>query len=471
MTEKEEHFLYENLKSIVGENYVTDEEFVRRGYTRVPALYSPGTRGETPGIVVRPESSKEISEIMKVANEERIPVIPRGGGGTVTVYPPKHVGTEKSILLDTTRMNDVIEIDDETMRVTAECGSVLSTLSERIKKKGLHMYTVDVPFHMDTLGGVLSGFCGGGEPSDLATAGTLNHHVLGLKVVLPQGDIIQTGGGPGTNTSLDKTLHREAGTPDLTGMFIGDGGIFGIKTEATIAVNPFPEAYKIGCYKMGSKEDTWKAFSKLVKTDPYPYSRLIVFDDEWLLFYVISEGFEEIAEFKEKIVKDVCTSLGGKEEKERGYELASLFSVRDFGEDVVSKGSMIYFGENLVPRNRTLDYLDRIHSILDEELQDLEIIEKTGFIVPYLRATTITGILVYFEEKMSELGDRIEEINRERIDPLLREFGGFTEANQGRGAVLSASLWSPTYRKFAKSIKETLDPNNILMPNLWRLDQ
>jgi FAD/FMN-containing dehydrogenase len=465
--EKVHHRLYEDLTSICGSRYVSDEEFVRRTYTRTPAISSPGTRGMTPGIVVRPGGTEEISDIVKLANRERTPIIPRGGGGSVTVSPPLFVGTEENILLDTTRMNRIIEIDEETMRATAECGTILSTLSSAVKKKGLHLYTTDVPVHMDTIGGVLSGFCGGGEPSDMATVGTSNNRVLGLKVVLPKGDVIQTGGGPATNIFQSKILHREAGTPDLTGMFLGDGGIFGVKTEATMMIVPFPRAYRTGSYKMGSREEMWRAFSKLVTTEPYPYARLIAYDEIWLLFYVISEASNEMAEFKEKIVRDICTSCGGEDASSAGLEITSSFSARDFGKQVASRGSMTYFGEAIVPRLSALEYLDRLHAILHKGFQASEIIEERGFIVPYLRATAIAGVLVYFDRDTPSLGRRLSDLMMEYIAVLFNELGGWIEANQGEAAIGSAAFWSPTYRSFVESLKKALDPNNILMPGLW----
>jgi len=467
LKEKMHHRLYEDLISICGSKYVSDEEFVRRGYTRTPSISSGGrVRGLTPGIVVRPGSTEEVSEIMNLANRELVPVVPKGGGGSVTISPPLHVGTSENILIDTTRMNKIIEIDEETMRATAECGIILSTFSAAVKRRGFHLYTTDVPVHMDTLGGVLSGFCGGGEPSDMCTAGCLNNYVLGLKVVLPKGDIIQTGGGPGTNIFLNKILHREAGTPDLTGMFIGDGGIFGVKTEATLTIKPFPKTYLVGTYKMGSRENMWKAFSKLVAMDPYPYTRLIMYDKEWLLFYVISEYFDEIAEFKEKIVRDTCISYGGEDAGTAGLEISKAFSARELGKEEATRGTLTYFGEAIVPRWTALEYIDSLETLLDRTFQPSEITMRAGFIVPYLRATAIAGVLVYFSKDTPNLADRMSESITGFIG-LFAERGGFIEANQGEAAIGCAAFWSPSYRSFVQSLKNALDPNNILMPGLW----
>jgi len=187
MTESSQnnHPLYSEIRSIVGPEHVTVDEFSRRAYTRAPFFsMGAGGRGKTPGIAVRPGSTEEIAEIVKLANKSRIPIVPRGGGGSVSPFPPVYIGGDDNILLDTQRLNR-INIDTEYMTVTAECGVILSALAETVRKKGFHVHTVDVPIHMDSVGGVLSGFVGGGEPSDMATSGTMNNYLLGLKVVLP----------------------------------------------------------------------------------------------------------------------------------------------------------------------------------------------------------------------------------------------------------------------------------------------
>ena len=201
------------------------------------------------------------------------------------------------------------------MTVTAECGIVLSQLAEEVRKEGFLLHTVDVPIHMDTLGGVLSGFIGGGEPADLGTSGTINKHLLGLKVVLPTGSIIQTGGGPGTNIYQNEVLHREAHSPDMTGMFVGDAGSIGIKTEATLNLLPYPKHSLNGAFDMDTVEIAWKAVSKAVSIEPYPCTRLMLLrrpGEAAILLYVIRGHSSEEVNYKKKILEDILSSFGGK---------------------------------------------------------------------------------------------------------------------------------------------------------------
>jgi hypothetical protein len=363
------------------------------------------------------------------------------------------------------------------MRVTAECGVILSQLAEEARKAGLHLPTVDVPIHMDTLGGVLSGFIGGGEPSDLATSGTMNKYLLGLRVVLPTGDIIYTGGGPGTNIHQSKILHREAASPDMTGMFIGDGGVFGIKTEATFEVRPYPMHYLPGVYDMGNWDNLWKAFSILVSVDPYPYTRLMALNDRsgaTLVMYVIRAHSAEEMDLRKRVVEETFASCGGTtggSVYDAGMKLGNLFSARQLGKAVLPRASMMsYFGEALVPRARTREWLDYLNDYVDKNFQGIEITERVDFALPYLRAMCVTGILMYFGKETP--ADQVTKVVydftvNEFHKTLFQKFGGFTELAQGEGQVESASCWSPAYKSYMKSLKKTLDPNNILMPNLW----
>ena len=115
-----------SLISIVGEKYVNDEDFIRRSYNRAPTW----GRGEQPAIVVRPGTSEEVSKIVKFANQQQRPIIPRGGGASSPLGGfPKTDRVESSILLDMTRMNRFLYLDEENMVAAAETGIVLSDIS------------------------------------------------------------------------------------------------------------------------------------------------------------------------------------------------------------------------------------------------------------------------------------------------------------------------------------------------------
>lgn len=472
------HPLLEPLREIVGAQHVADNDFVRRSYTRGPfQALGGGTRGRTPGIVVRPGGTEEVARIMRLANDSATPVVPKGGGASVVAFPPPHVGNAGNILLDMTRLNQ-ISIDRGSMTVTAGGGAILANVQAEARRQNLHFFAVDVPVHMDTVGGVCSGFLGGGEPSDVATSGPMNDYLLGLTVVLPTGVVLQTGGGPGTSVHQPRTLHREAGGPDATGLFVGDGGAFGIKTEATYALHPAPTSYFQAVYRMGGCERMWAAYTQLVETAPFPYTRLLAFREpggDWHFFAVVRGHSDEEVGVRRAILERIVASHGGAPAPESANitRIAKMFSARRLGQQVLRNGSaMTYFGEGLVPRANTLPYLQAVNRLIDAELADLDIVKRVDFTVPFLRATTITGVLLYFGNGTTR--DAVSERLYTRTfhvlhETLAREFGGFTEACQGELAALNAQNWSPSYRQFMKTLKAALDPKDILMPNLWKI--
>jgi hypothetical protein len=154
-------------------------------------------------------------------------------------------------------------------------------------------------------------------------------------------------------------------------------------------------------------------------------------------------------------------------------QIAKMFSARRLGQQVLQSGSaMTYFGEALIPRPSTLAYLATLNELIDIELEELPIVKRVEFTVPFLRSTTIIGVLLYFGNGTTR--DTVSEVLYKKTFHKLHrimshDFGGFTEACQGEPAALNASMWSPEYKEFMKNIKMALDPNDILMPSLWRI--
>jgi len=466
------------LTSIVGEKYVTRNEVIRYTYTRTPTWPIKRERIRIPALIVRPGSTEEVVEIVRLANRYKIPVIPRGGGASIAGWLVTN-NVDKSILIDLTRMNKVLEIDKEHFTVTAECGILLGELHKILRENGLHIFTVDVPFYIDTLGGALSGVVGGGEPSDLATSGELYHYVLGLKVVLPTGVIIQTGAGPHTNIYQQKVVDRAYNSPDITSLFLGDGGIFGIKVEATLVVEPWPSQYRFGAFIFNSFESSWKCFNKLVSTAPYLYSHILLMHTfemkDWGLLYAIRAHLPEELALKHSYLSNICKFYGGSEiSTEEALKLGYRYGTRDIGRTFGSRGHFIYF-EGAFPRNIVPVAYDKIKSFLESEFLNGKLNEKVidwvEFMAPKLRTSVILGFLVFFDnDKLNEDDiDKLIDI-QEKYSDLRFKLGGFIEMHHGFEAFHAASVWSKEYKEFISLLKRALDPNNILNPGLWGIN-
>ena len=123
-----------------------------------------------PGVVVRPGAVEEVTAVLELANRTGTPVMARGGGFSLTGYA--YTGPGLDIILDSRRMNAVLEIDEVNMTATAEGGIIMKDLHTQVANRGFHVHTVGIPIAYTTLGGVLSGVQGGGYPVTMAVSGT-----------------------------------------------------------------------------------------------------------------------------------------------------------------------------------------------------------------------------------------------------------------------------------------------------------
>ena len=221
MLRQAHHHCYDELAAIVGSKYVSDEDFALLSYTEDMTVYPPG---KPQGIVVRPSCTDEVVHIVRLANQTQTPLIPMGGKVSMAGVPPGQPG--RGIIVDMRRMDKVIEINEENMTVTAECGITLGELAAKVNEKGWDIHTAIMPHYVDTVGGQLSGVPCARLGAYGSSIGDNWHYVLGMKVVLPNGSVLETGAGPGSVTSYrGHTFARGMEGPDTTGLFIGDGGI------------------------------------------------------------------------------------------------------------------------------------------------------------------------------------------------------------------------------------------------------
>ncbi len=178
-----------------------------------------------PNLAVRPRSADEISRILKLANTEKIPVTPRGGGtGLCGGCVPAHGG----IVLLMEALNKVIEVDPDNFMVVSEAGVMLKDLYVHIEKEKL-FFPPHPGDETAMVGGVIATNAGGARA---VKHGTIRNFVRGLEVVLPQGDVINLGG---------KFIKNSTGF-SLLSLFVGSEGTLGIITKATISLLPAPKA-------------------------------------------------------------------------------------------------------------------------------------------------------------------------------------------------------------------------------------
>lgn len=215
----------ESLRRLLGTEHVLTDQFERDLLSHDFSEVSLATAG----VVVRPGSTQDVVEVVRLASAANLALVPRGGGMSYTLgYAPLR---PSSVLLDLRRMDHILEINREDLYVTVECGVTWAQLFEATRDLDVRM-----PF-FGTLSG-LQATVGGSLAQNAAGLGYgfLSDCVLGLEVILADGRIVRTGSGAARGTS---PFQRSFG-PDLSGLFLADAGVFGVKTQATFSLARTP---------------------------------------------------------------------------------------------------------------------------------------------------------------------------------------------------------------------------------------
>jgi len=217
-------FLLE-INQIVSRDNVLTDDAVLADYAEdaIPARPEEGVEQALPLAVVKPQSTAHIAEILKAATNAAIPVIPYGGGTGVMGGAST---TKPGIVLDMASMDKIIDVSLQDGTATVQPGVVLGDLEEIVQHANHFVGHDPWSRPVATVGGAIST---NGVGYLAAKYGPMGRQVVGLEVVLPTGQIVRT---------RNLRPHVSAGL-DMTNLFIGTEGIFGVITEATIRI--FPE--------------------------------------------------------------------------------------------------------------------------------------------------------------------------------------------------------------------------------------
>ena len=450
-----------DLKKIVGKDDVLTEKEDLTSYS-----YDGTTSWiHEPDVVVFPTTAQEISAILKLANKERIPVTPRGGG---TNLSGGSIPIQGGIVLCTTKMNKIIKIDKENLTATVEPGVVLMDFNAALAKDGLFFPPDPQSFLGATMGGVIAE--NGGGPA-CVKYGVTKQYVLGLEVVLPTGDISEVG---------SQTMKNVVGY-DLTMLFTGSEGTLGVISKANLAVNPLPQATKTlmvvfddvavageNVYHVLSSGvipakiellDNW-VINSIERLQPMGLPK----DAEALLLFEV-DGVPEAVEKEAQQIEEVCKKHGAKKTKiaKDRAEAERYWLARRAGfAAVFSAGPTILAEDVTVPRNKIPELIKKVKEICEPRGIEFTVIGHAGD--GNLHPSLVTDMKneKHFKKAQEALDMIIESA---------AELGGVISGEHGIGLEKKQFLVKtvpPAALEIMKGIKRIVDPNNILNPGkMW----
>jgi glycolate oxidase len=316
--------------------------------------YDAGVDKSRPGAVVFPRNTEQVSQVLRLAHEKKVPVVPRGAG---TGLSGGAIARKEAIVVSLARMNRILEIDIPNQRAVVQPGVVNLELSNATAPLGFYYAPDPSSQKACTIGGNVAENSGG--PHTLALGVTVNH-VTGLEVVLPDGRIVEFGGKAQDSCGLD-----------LTGFFVGSEGTLGIATRITVRLMRLTESVATVLAIYNNVQDAANTVVAITQSGITPSALEMI--EGWLLqaieaavhagypldagavLLIELEGLKEAVEEQAEAVRLACMSQNAREvrraKSEQERQLLWLGRKTAFGA-IGRISSSYYTQDGVIPRTK-----------------------------------------------------------------------------------------------------------------------
>ena len=447
------------LKEIVGENNVRDNAADRYVYGSDSSVHAA-----MPQVVIRPQNTEQVQQIMRYANAEKIPVIPRGSGSGMC---GQVVPVQGGIVLDMKAMNRILEINPQDGYCRVEPGVVDDDLNRALKPYGVFYPPTPASSVVATVGGEIANNASGTRSTKYGAA---RDAVLAMKVVMANGELLSFG---------SSTRVSASGYP-LERLIVGSEGTLAIIVEATLKFVPIPKMRCLGIAKFNILGEAGQAISDIMGSGCQP-SMLELIDKiaiiaankaeklglpevEAILLFEADGMAKEMIDPEVAKFQKLCEKNNGfgfefsYEEKERARIFAGrakLFPALSKYDERLASTSLA--DDMAVPFSKMAETANKIH----------EIAERYGLVMTAYghcgAGCMHTKILMDTDQEIS--WDHARSAVSEIYD-FVRSVGGTTSAEHGIGLSKAAAFKKEKgdTLELMRAIKKVFDPNNILNP-------
>ena len=428
------------------------------------AVYSyDGTFAEhRPDVVVLPRTTEQVSQIVKLAARERIPLVTRGMGSGLAAASVPFIG---GITLSMTRMNRILEIDEANATVRTEAGVVTADLQTAVELVGLFYPPDPSSIRHSTIGGNIA--CNAGGPRCLKY-GVTGDYVLGLTVVLADGRILNSGG----------KLIKDVVGYDLNALFTGSEGTLGIITEAILRLVAKPKFARTALVEFSALDDASRTVNAILSAGIVPATIELMDEtaiacieeslhlglplDVEATLLIETDGTDEDCVLREiEAIAKICRDCGARQVKvaKSEAERSNLWKARRSVSPALARKAPNKLGEDItVPRTAIPDAIRQLKAVSVKYGLPIVIFGHAG-----------DGNLhpnILFDKRDPEQWKKVEQMVAEEFEIALR-LGGTLSGEHGVGALKRPYIGNALGEvsiDIQKRIKAALDPLNVLNP-------
>jgi glycolate oxidase len=445
------------LKTIVGSENVMDseEERIVYAYDGTPMI------SQRPDAILMPRSIEEISQIMKLANNENFAVVPRGSG---TGLSGGSVPTANSVVLLMNHWKKIQEIDSDNLTAWVETGVITSTLHKAVEERGLFYPPDPGSQNICTIGGNVAENAGGLRGLKY---GVTKNYVMGIEMVMPTGEIVRNGG---------KNVKDVAGY-NIRDLIVGSEGTLGIFSRILVKLIPKPQSSRTLLAFYDKLGDAAETVSEIIANHIIPctvefldnttikcvedYAHIGLPTSAKALLLLEVDGHKEVVAQEAELIQAICKKRGATEIKVAATE-DEAFKLKEARRSAFSALARVkpttILEDATVPRSNLAILVEKIDAIATKYNLKIGNFGHAGD--GNLHPTCLT------DERDTEEIKRVEKAFNDIYDETLK-LGGTITGEHGVGLAkmgfLEKMIDVPTMDTMRK-IKTALDPNNVLNP-------